>query len=216
MGANFAQTERHALCDLLESVGPDAPTLCGGWRTRDLAAHLAIRDSRPDLAAGMFVKPLAARLERAQRALADSDWSRLVDRVRNGPPTLSPLRVAALDSLVNTGEYFIHHEDVRRAQPQWEPRDLHPELEDTLRGALGRMGKLLFRASPVGVTLVVEQPTGQDTDEIVAKRATPQVRVVGRAGEIALFAFGRQGVAQVELSGDDAAVERLRRAQLGV
>ena len=45
-----AARERQALCDTLERVGPAAPTLCDPWSSAELAAHLVIRDSRPDLA----------------------------------------------------------------------------------------------------------------------------------------------------------------------
>ena len=33
-------TERAAMCDTFEKFGPDAPTLCEGWTTLNLAAHL--------------------------------------------------------------------------------------------------------------------------------------------------------------------------------
>ncbi|MGD0448569.1 MAG: maleylpyruvate isomerase family mycothiol-dependent enzyme [Candidatus Dormibacteria bacterium] len=42
--------ERRELCDLLIQVGPDAPTLCEGWTTSDLAAHLVLRERFPSLA----------------------------------------------------------------------------------------------------------------------------------------------------------------------
>ena len=35
----LAQRERTALADLLEELGPDAPTLCAGWSAIDLATH---------------------------------------------------------------------------------------------------------------------------------------------------------------------------------
>ena len=47
---SFARDERIALCDLLDETGPEAPTLCEGWRTLDLAAHLVLREHRPDAA----------------------------------------------------------------------------------------------------------------------------------------------------------------------
>ena len=43
-----ARAERASLCDLLAEVGPDAPTLCEGWTTALLAAHLVVRERRPD------------------------------------------------------------------------------------------------------------------------------------------------------------------------
>jgi uncharacterized protein (TIGR03083 family) len=45
----YAQDERAALAALLHETGPDGPTLCEGWQTRDLAAHLALRARRPGL-----------------------------------------------------------------------------------------------------------------------------------------------------------------------
>ena len=44
---SYSQEERLALCALLDKSGPDAPTLCEGWTTGDLAAHLVLREHRP-------------------------------------------------------------------------------------------------------------------------------------------------------------------------
>ena len=46
--STFAKRERLLLADLLEAEGPEAPTLCEGWSTRDLAAHLIVRERRPE------------------------------------------------------------------------------------------------------------------------------------------------------------------------
>ena len=55
---SFSASERTQLAKLLLEVGPDAPTLCGDWTTRDLAIHLYLRENRPDAAAGMFIGPV--------------------------------------------------------------------------------------------------------------------------------------------------------------
>ena len=47
----------------------------------------------------------------------------------------------------------MHHEDVRRAQPDWQPREISPELADVLWSRLG-MARLMLRKAPVGVELV--------------------------------------------------------------
>ena len=54
MTLNFAQIERQDLCTLFEDLGPDVPTLCEGWTARDLAAHLVVRERRPDAALGIL------------------------------------------------------------------------------------------------------------------------------------------------------------------
>ena len=99
-----ARRERSALCDTFETVGPDAPTLCSPWRTRDLAAHLVIREGRPDAALGMLVPPLAERAQRVQDGYAAQPWPELVERVRTGPPSWSPTRLEPVDTVVNLAE----------------------------------------------------------------------------------------------------------------
>src|SRR5919112_5833467 len=125
----FARDERRALCDTLLSTGPDAPTLCEGWTTRDLAAHLVLRDRRPDAELGRQVPFLAGHAAAVRDGVRGTEWTELVDLVRSGPPVWSPARLGRLDEAMNTAEMFVHHEDVRRAQPEWSPRSLPEGLE---------------------------------------------------------------------------------------
>lgn len=209
----FAARERQALAETLATIGPDAPTLCAGWRTDDLVAHLVLREGRPDAAAGILAKPLAGWTKRVQDRSKDRlPYPTLVERFRSGPPPWSPTRVGAVDEAANVLEFFVHHEDVRRAAPDWEPRKLDQEHEDELWRRLRGGVKLMFRKVPVGVTLV--RTPNQLT--VVAKPATPlMVTVSGPVGELVLFCFGRKDAARVELSGDETAVGRLQRASLG-
>ena len=120
-----AQQERATLCDLLVERGPDAPTLCEGWCTADLAAHLVARERRPDSGPGIVWPPLAGYTDKVRRAVRDrTPWESLVETVRRGPPLL----LRPFDGPMNTVEFFIHAEDVRRAQEGWEPRTISPEL----------------------------------------------------------------------------------------
>ncbi|PZA20241.1 maleylpyruvate isomerase N-terminal domain-containing protein, partial [Modestobacter versicolor] len=48
-----SRSERAALADLLEQLGPDQPTCCEGWTTQDMATHLVLRDRRPDAMPGL-------------------------------------------------------------------------------------------------------------------------------------------------------------------
>ena len=112
----FAKSERAALCDLLDEVGPDAPTLCEGWQTHDLAAHLWIRETDPIGASAIVAKPLAGLLERRMAEVKQRwEFSELVDRVRNGPARFSVFALPGVDEPANSTEFFVHHEDVRRA-----------------------------------------------------------------------------------------------------
>ena len=210
MTLNFAQIERQELCTLFEDLGPDVPTLCEGWTARDLAAHLVVRERRPDAALGILAAPFERHGEKVRLEFAAKPWEELVELVRNGPPKFSPLGPAAIDRLANTMEYFIHHEDVRRTNGMG-PRDLYPELEDQLWDVVRRMSKLTMRKAPCGVTL---RSTGGRT--VVANGAVPRVGVRGPVGELALFVYGRQAAAQVELLGSDDDVAALRAASFGI
>jgi uncharacterized protein (TIGR03085 family) len=209
---NPAQRERAALSDLFAEVGPDAPTLCGDWTTRDLAAHLVVRERRPDAAVGIVVSKLAGYTDKVQDGVADGDWDDLVETVRSGPPIWSPTKLGAVDKLANTTEFFVHHEDVRRASGEWEPRPLDAALEDSLAAMLPKMGKRLVSSSPVGIVL---EPSG-DRGPIVLKQAEPSVTVRGPIGELVMFVYGRQDHSAVELFGDDESVAAARSAQFGI
>lgn len=205
---NYAQTERHALADLFDRVGPDAPTLCGEWTTADLAAHLVVRERRPDGAVGILASPLSGYAEKVRLGVRDANrWPDLVNKVRNGPPAL----LRPLDATVNTVEYLVHHEDVRRGGSDSEPRVLEPGEEAVVWARLGMLGRILLRGAPVGVELV-SPGHGRSTP----KAGTGSVTVTGPPSELVLFAFGRQAQARVSLDGDQGSVERLRTASLGL
>lgn len=188
-----AQAERHELCNLLLETGPDAPTLCEGWTTRDLAAHLWVRENRVDAAAGIGVPALAGWTARVQDGVARRDWQRLVTQVRTGPPWWSLQRVDRVDELSNTIEFFVHHEDVRRAGDDWEPRELPERRTAQLWSSLARGGRFVARHSPVGV--VVRPSDGPDAGTDRELRGAPDghgtVALVGPVAECVLAVFGR-------------------------
>lgn len=200
----LASDERSALCDLFEQVGPDAPTLCDGWQTRDLAAHLVLRDRRPDAAGGIMIPALAGRTQRVQDSYAAKPWAELVELVRTGPPSWSPFRIPGLSDLVNGAEYFIHHEDVRRGGANWEPRPADPVRDAALWRTAGMSGRMAFRRSPVGVML--RNPEGVTA---TLHRGPSTVVISGEPGELLLTVFGR-GAVRVEFEGEDKAVETVR------
>jgi uncharacterized protein (TIGR03085 family) len=146
-------------------------------------------------------------------------YPRLVETVRNGPPRLSFFAIPGMDERANVVEYFVHHEDVRRAAPDWEPRKIPVELTEALWQRLG-LAKFLLRKAPVGIELVrddlpVDLPADLPADpgpqrvRITAKAAAPVVTVTGSPAELTLWAMGRTSAAQVRLEGGETAVARL-------
>lgn len=203
-----AQAERQLLADLLLESGPDAPTCCTGWDTRDLAAHLVIRERRPDAALGIALSPVAGWTRRVQQQTAAQDYAGLVEQVRGGPPWWSVQSIGVLDGATNTIEYFVHHEDVRRAAPAWEPRTLSEVATDQLGSALARGGKYLARHSPVGI--VVRATDGASKDQPITLRGgESSVTLVGPVGECVLALYGRP-TRGLDVQGTDEDVETFR------
>ena len=202
----FARIERQGLCDTFERVGPDAPTLCSPWLTRDLAAHLVVREHRPDAAAGMAVPVLASHLEQVQNEIAKWDWPRLVEKVRSGPPAWSPTSLARVDEAVNTAEFFIHHEDVLRGGSGWSARELPTDLESALWGIVSKSARLRFARARVGVVLVAP-PYGRRQVHAMTGLGTVVLR--GTPGELLLYASGRRDAAQVDVAGPDEALSAI-------
>ncbi|MFE2098117.1 MULTISPECIES: TIGR03085 family metal-binding protein [unclassified Streptomyces] len=210
--STFAQRERLLLADLLETTGPEAPTLCEGWLTRDLAAHVVVRERRPDAAGGTLIKQLAPRLEKVMAEYAAKPYEELIQLIRTGPPRFSPFQLKQIDEAANIVEFYVHTEDVRRAQPDWTPRELDPVFQESLWSRLERTSRLLGRGVPTG--LVLRRPDGQTA---VAHRGAPVVTVTGEPAELLMFAFGRQSAAKVELDGDENAIAKLHESkQLGI
>jgi uncharacterized protein (TIGR03085 family) len=201
---SFASSERQALATTMVEVGPDAPTLCGDWTVRDLAAHLVIRERRFDAVAGIFLPPLAGYTEKVQNSVARKPWPDLVAELRSGPPIWSPYKL--IDAQANAHEMFVHHEDVRRAGPgEWTPRDLSADAQTTLWRLVRLMGKVSYRSSPVGVSVVA--PGGRRETLRGGRRGEVVLR--GQPSELLLHAFGRDAV-DLEFDGDPADIAALK------
>lgn len=218
---DFSRTERAALADLCDELGPGAPTLCAGWTTHDLAAHLWIRETDPLAAPGLVAKPLAGLTER-RMAEAKSRWSypELVERVRRGPAPLSVFAFPGIDEEANTVEYFIHHEDVRRADGR-EPRELAPDVEDWIWRRLKLLGRALFRKADVGIVLErgsadPEAPREPEPESNRVNSGSETVTIVGAPSELMLYAYGRGSHAAVRLIGEPEALEALERSDFGM
>lgn len=200
---SLAARERAALCDLFTDVGPDAPTLCEGWTTADLAAHLWVRENQPLATAAAIVPAFGGVAdERRSAVLHRLGYRGVVAALREGPAGVTPYRIPGVDSLANTAEFFIHHEDVRRAgeHPQG-PRPMPMEDQDRLWPQVRLLGRLALRHSPVGV--VVERPDGES---LRLRPGTRTVTLLGQPGELLLALSGRGDAADVTVLGEDDAV----------
>jgi uncharacterized protein (TIGR03085 family) len=189
--------ERRAICDILVELGPDAPTLCEGWTTADLAAHLVLREHYH-------------RWSDAQRAAEKAKgYPALIARLRAGAP-LVPWRLPRIRNVVNGLEYFIHHEDVRRANGR-APRPQADDVEALYWRMIGYTARRVARRiRPYGLELVL--PDGRRHSFGSGAMAT----LTGPASELGLYLAGRRATAQVTLTGAPRAIAAVEQADLSV
>ena len=217
MATDLDLRERHELADLFDQVGPDAPTLCGDWTTLDLATHLVVRER--DLLAGpgiLFERALGGRLavltDRAMdRVRSRRTFDEIVEQVRTGPP-LGPFRIRPLARTANLIEFFVHHEDVRRAGGATRRTD-RPDLDRALWATLTRAAPLLVRIAALRDVQLVLDPGGERPRRV---GRGPAVTIAGPPSELVLELYGRRTVAEVHLDGPADAVAAVRSADFGI
>ncbi len=207
--ATFARQERQALCETARGVGPHAPTLCDGWDTKDLVCHLLVRESSLVGAPGIAISPLARLTEREMARLKRQPFERLVERLRKHRVMFYAL--PPVDAMFNTLEFFVHHEDIRRAQRGWRRRNLPRDAVDALWQGLKAQGTALV--SPAGVPVVVRRTDTDETSTLMP--GTEPVELSGPVTEILFYLFGRNQVRELKFSGPEEKVAKLRRAELG-
>lgn len=214
---HYVEPSREVLAETLLAAGPHSPTLCEGWETRDLAAHLFLREHRPSVGLAMVIKPLAAISEKSLRKLAATaespeGYQKLINDFRAGHPFYSPMkRSPSLDASANLIEYFVHTEDVRRARNRWAPRALDEDYSNALWDELIKRAAILYRGVDLGIVLV-----RSDGLRHVAKRAPVSVAIKGDPGELLMHAHGRTGHALVTFEGQPDAVALLDSAEVGL
>ena len=210
----FDAQERLALCDLFDELGADAPTLLDGWTARDLAAHIVLRERDPIAGPCLVLPGLFQRFaeRRGARLAEHTEFGWLVARIRSGPPP-GLFRIGWVRSFPNLNEFFVHHEDVRRANGLG-PRDtLTPALEAALWRNVHRGSRYLSRRlRGAGLEIVW---AGTDV-RVTVRKAEPTARLSGPPGELLLYIFGRQAAAQVEVLGPAQAVATVHDTHFGM
>ena len=208
----FDAQERLELCGLLDELGPSAQTLLDGWTAHDLAAHLVLREHDLLAAPGLVVPGVWGRFaERRRLELKQKEFADLVVTVRSGPPW-GFFRIGWVRRFPNLNEFFVHHEDVRRANGLGS-RLLADDLEAALWKNVRRGSRFLGRRLR-GVGLEVDWIGTRES--FTARRGEPTARLSGTPGELLLYMFGRQAAAEVEVSGTAEAVAAVRRTHFGM
>ncbi|MCA0294015.1 MAG: TIGR03085 family protein [Actinobacteria bacterium] len=202
--------QRVALCDALEAADPTAPTLCEGWTAHHLAAHVWVRENRTWSIAPALVTGHHERVdERVEEARTQYSYAALIAAIRRGPQGPSPFRLPGMEAAANTLEFFVHCEDVRRGAGVITPRPTDAALENVVWKRLATMGGMFLRGVPVAVWLERDVPPGEP---IRIGHGPDIVHLGGRPTELLLYLFGRRSAADVEVTGEPAAVGILERS----
>ncbi len=209
--AFFDDVERAQLCDLMETLGPDAPTVLDPWTTRDMAAPLFLRENDTLAGPGLVVPGPWARLaERHRQEASRRDYLDLVATIRSGPRGVFGL--GWLRRVPNLNEFFVHHEDVRRANGGGR-RALQPPMSEALWSNV-RLAAWYLTRRLRGTGLDVRNvQTGQS---VRAHRGRATVHMTGEPGELLLYLFGRQAAAEVHFEGPPNAIEMVKTARIGL
>ena len=200
----YVTEEKQALIATLRDADPNADTLCTGWTTRRLLAHLVQREQSQlhQLSDVIARKPPGeepglTRLVAA--ATTPAGYQELVSRFQAGPARWTPMSWAA--EQLNLYEYVVHHEDIRRGGTvPSEPRSLPEGEARALWKQVQQLARFAYRRAPVGVLLVI--PAGFTR---VAKKGAG-VTLTGDPVELALYGSGRRNAAHVEVTGPPVAV----------
>jgi len=202
-GDDFVAASRAALVAALYAAGPNEPTLVEHWQTQHLAAAVYLREN-PHHVTSRGSADSQATLNSVIEQLGNESSSRkafynLVRRIADGPEEppaparkswLSRLRSAVTPRRQETESlllhFFVHTEDIRRAQTRWAPRKLTDDYADALFEQLREHARKYYANAKTGYVLI-----RTNGERIVAKRGTAQTFVTGPAGELVLHALGR-------------------------
>ncbi|WP_028922642.1 maleylpyruvate isomerase family mycothiol-dependent enzyme [Pseudonocardia acaciae] len=190
----FARDERADLAELLATLSPEqweAPSLCEGWRVRDVVAHMLSYDE-------LDTRALVGRFVKGRFALNRTNAVGLAEYGTRDPDQLLTLLndhleprglTAALGGMVAMLDAMIHHQDIRR--PLGLPRQIPPDrLAQGLRCAM--------IAPPIGAYWRTRGLRLIATDLDWSHGNGPEVRGPGEA--LLMAAAGRRGVVE-ELAG---------------
>ncbi|MBI3977258.1 MAG: maleylpyruvate isomerase family mycothiol-dependent enzyme [Chloroflexi bacterium] len=175
--------ERQELLDLCRSLAPaewETPSLCAGWRVRDVVAHI-VGEER-DL--GEYLRTLTPNRANARAVAKRKGWP-TDELIREMETLLRPGFLYRLLPQFGLLDNWVHHQDIRR--PLQRPRRHDPERLTLVLNAAWSVKRWSLR----GVRLVATDIDWSRGDGLAAS---------GPAEALAMALMGRQS-ATAELSG---------------
>ena len=109
---------------------------------------------------------------------------------------------------------FVHHEDVRRAQAGWEPRQLAASTTTALRRRVAIVSRVGMSKAMAAVPARLTLRTA-DRQTVAEVGDGSPVTATGEPQELLLFAFGRNAV-RIDFDGHDDVVAAVRATKRGL
>lgn len=95
----------------------------------------------------------------------------------------------------------VHHEDVRRAQPDWSPRELPADVQDRLWSSVPLLAKGPTAPRTLGGLVVrrTDRPSGGSSERRL-RAGQPTTTVAGEPLEVLLWLSGRERVSRADVT----------------
>jgi uncharacterized protein (TIGR03083 family) len=181
--------ESRDLASYLATLSPDdwdMPSLCAGWRVRDVVAHMAVGHSMSLLAFGGAVARGRFRVDAASYRLATSyadshsasEVLALFSKGTQGPPRGAARWVPAQELFT---DHLVHHQDIRR--PLAAPRELPAERGLAALQTLSRLSSRIgSRRRLAGLHVVATDVPFEHRDGAAELRGTAEALVMALTG----------------------------------
>ena len=193
MSVALRDRQLQALCDVLDTVSADAPTLCRGWSAHDLAVHLWILKRDPLGWPGVVVPRLD--LGRSARIRRRWTYEQLTSLLRKEPGAIACMPCDRREDFRHSlGEYWMHTQDVARPNQvmQTPPSE---SLQDELWLRVQKVAATLHRRRTPG--LVLSRP-GRTSVQVTA--GPPRIVLSGEPSELMCWVHGRTTAARVTVT----------------
>ena len=213
---SLAQTERQALLQTARQLGADHATLCSDWNVNALMTHLVVREQRPDGLLSVVSSVFDSWSSKVTSEIGQQGFENVCKTFESGAASWFPARHLEVAALADLVEFTVHHEDMRRAAADWQPRELNTAHLDALWKFLcSPATRVMFPRIKQGVTLHRKDFEASEENSVLEaiesvftiKTGPDTIVMTGNPLEILLALYGRKE-RTVTVSGTKTAIAR--------
>ncbi len=189
----FVKAERKYMIGLLKKLTSrqwSASTLCEGWTVEDLAAHIVVREGVIG-PIGIVVPQLHNLHDSRVKRLEMKGHKEIIRKLERYPWWMP--------AVANTGEFYVHNEDLLRGDLQMSRPQPNAEAQKILWSSLSGLVKINKKmVSDLG-NLTLENSQTSEVIIITNKHSSHETTIKGFASELLLYCYGRRDAAKVTI-----------------